>query len=81
MEQQGQQMRVGAHKGFPYNSVKLVLLAHKGFPYNSVKLVLLATGNRYEVVYNKFLLNGKALYPFKIWPVPTMTIFSTHTYL
>jgi hypothetical protein len=42
MAQQGKQVRLGASKGFAYNSVKLVLLANY---------------NRYEVDTNKFL-NG-----------------------
>jgi hypothetical protein len=48
MAQQNKQGRVGVRKGFPCNSVKLVLLAN---------------GNRYEVDSNTFFLSGKALYP------------------
>jgi hypothetical protein len=44
--------------------------ACKGFPCNSVKLVLLANGNRYEVDSNTFFLSGEALYPLKILPCP-----------
>jgi hypothetical protein len=40
MAQQGKQIRVGAREGFPYNSVKLVLLAD---------------GNKHEVDSNTFL--------------------------
>jgi hypothetical protein len=39
MAQQGKQERVGAREGFPYNSVKLVLLA---------------IGNEYDVYFNTF---------------------------
>jgi hypothetical protein len=62
MAQQSKQMRVGARKGFAYHSVKLVLLAN---------------GNRYEVDSNTFFPSGKALYPFKILPAPTLTFFDT----
>jgi hypothetical protein len=41
MAQQGKQMRVGARKGFAYNSVKLVYQ--------------LANDNRYEVDYNTYI--------------------------
>jgi hypothetical protein len=44
--------------------------AHDGFSYRSVILVLLANGNRYEVDSNKLFLSGKALYPFKVLPCP-----------
>jgi hypothetical protein len=44
MAQQGKQMRVGAHEGFAYRSVKLVLLAN---------------GNRHEVDSNTYFLSGK----------------------
>jgi hypothetical protein len=44
--QQGKQMRVCARKGFPYHSVKLVLLAN---------------GNRYEVDHNTIFKDIKAL--------------------
>jgi hypothetical protein len=53
MAQQGKQMRVGARKGFAYNSVKLVLLAN---------------GNRYEVDSKTIFLSGKAIYPFQVLP-------------
>jgi hypothetical protein len=66
MAQQGKQMRVGAHKGFAYNSVKLVLLAN---------------GNRYEVDSNTFSQSGKALYPFKVLSCPNSDPFHTYLYL
>jgi hypothetical protein len=48
MAQHGKQMRVGASEGFPYHSVKLVLLAN---------------GNGYEVDSDTFFfcLSGKAM--------------------
>jgi hypothetical protein len=49
MEPQGKQMRIGAHKGFPCHSVKLVLLAN---------------GNTYEVDFNHFPLSVEAFDPF-----------------
>ncbi len=61
MAQQGKQMRV--------------IGACKGFAYHSVKLVLLATGNRYEVDANTFLLSGKTLYPFEVLPCPNWVLF------
>jgi hypothetical protein len=52
--------------------------AREGFPYRSVKLVLLANGNRYEMDSNTFSQNGKALYPFRIMPYPNCDLFLTH---
>jgi hypothetical protein len=56
MAQQGKQGRIGVRKGFPCNSVELVLLAN---------------GNRYEVDSNTFFLSGKALYSNKLLPCMT----------
>jgi hypothetical protein len=50
MAQEGKQMRVGACKGFAYNSVELVLLAN---------------GSWYEVDSNTFFPSSKALYQFR----------------
>jgi hypothetical protein len=59
--QQGKQMRVGARKGFPYHSAKLVLLAN---------------GTRYEVEPNTFsFCSGKALHSFKILPCSNSDLF------
>jgi hypothetical protein len=54
MAQHGKQMRVRARKGFPYHSVKLVLLANS---------------NRYEVDSNTFCSSGKAIYAFDKLPL------------
>ncbi len=67
MTKQGKQMRVGARKGFVYQSVKLVLLAN---------------GDRYEVDSNTlFLSAGEALHPYKALPRPNCHRFNTHSYL
>jgi hypothetical protein len=55
MAQQSKQMRVGAHEGFAYNSVKLVSLAN---------------GKMYEVELNTFFSSDLALYPLKILHSP-----------
>jgi hypothetical protein len=60
MAQQDKQMRVGAREGFPYHSVKLVLLAN---------------GNRYEVDSNTLFLSGEALHPFELLPCPNFDLF------
>ncbi len=60
MAQRGKQRRVGVPKGFPCNSVKLVLLAN---------------GNRYEVDSNMFFLSGKAHCPNKILPCMDSDLF------
>jgi hypothetical protein len=60
MAQQCKQMRVGARKGFPYNSVELVLLAN---------------GNRYQVDSNEFFASDKALYPTEILHCPNSNLF------
>jgi hypothetical protein len=44
--------------------------ACNGFAYNSVKLVLLASGYRYEVHSNTFIISGIVLYPFEILLCP-----------
>jgi hypothetical protein len=66
MAQHGKQMRVGAREGFPYNSVKLVLVANS---------------KRYEIDSNTLFLSGKALYPFKVLSCPISELFDTHLYL
>jgi hypothetical protein len=55
MAQQGEQARVGAREGFPYNSVRLVLLANSKW---------------YEVDFHAIFLSDKALYPFKKIALP-----------
>ncbi len=61
MSQQGKQMRVGTRKDFTYHSAILVSLAN---------------GNMYEVDSNTFFfLSGKALYPFRHFPVWNLTFF------
>jgi hypothetical protein len=39
--------------------------AHEGFPYNSVELVLLATITGMKLITQRFSFSGQALYPFK----------------
>jgi hypothetical protein len=53
MAQQGKQMRDGACKGLPYQSVKLLSLAN---------------GNRYEVDSNLFPQVVMPFYPFEVLP-------------
>jgi hypothetical protein len=65
MAQQGKQMRVGARKGFAYDSVKLVLLAK---------------GNQYEVESNTLFISGKALSSFEVLPFPNSGL-SWHTFI
>jgi hypothetical protein len=57
--------------------------AREGFPYKSVKLLLLANGTGKMVESNKFFLNGKAIYDcsFKVSPCSNSTFFDTHPYL
>ncbi len=65
MAQEGEQMRVGAYKGFAYYSVKLVLLAN---------------ANMYYVDFSRFFLVVKPYIHFKYCSVPTLTILETHLY-
>jgi hypothetical protein len=60
MAQQDKQMRVGARKGFEYNSGNLVLLAN---------------GHRYEDDSNSFYQSGKTLYQFKSLLCPSSDLF------
>jgi hypothetical protein len=60
MAQRGEQMRVGAHKGFAQNSLKVILLAND---------------NRYEVDTSKCFSSGKALYSFKVMPSSNFDYF------
>jgi hypothetical protein len=60
MAQQRKQMNVGAHEGFAYHSVKLVL------PVND---------NRFEVDSNTFFKVIKPSIHFNYCSVPTLTIF------
>jgi hypothetical protein len=67
MAQQGKQVRVGARKGFAYNSVKLVSLA---------------MGERYEFDSNMFNFQVvKPSIPLSYCPVPTLIFFDAHPYL
>jgi hypothetical protein len=60
MSQEGEQMRVGAYKGFAYYSVKLVLLAN---------------ANVYYVDFSRFFFSGKAVYPFEVLFCPNSDHF------
>jgi hypothetical protein len=60
MAQQGKRMMVGARKGFPDNSLKLVLLAN---------------GNRYEVDSHTLFIRGKVIYSFRVLPCPNSDQF------
>jgi hypothetical protein len=62
MAQQGKQVRVGARKCFPCNSLKVVLLANC---------------ERYEVDWNAFFLVAKPSIDTNYLPAPTLT-FITH---
>ncbi len=64
--QQGKQMRVGAHEGFAFFSVKLVSLANR---------------NRYEVESNTVNQVVEPFIHLIYCPVPTLTFLDTHSYL
>ncbi len=49
--------------------------AHKGFAQNSLKVILLANDNRYEVDTSKCFSSGKALYSFKVMPSSNFDYF------
>ncbi len=50
------------------------------FAYHSVELVLLADCNMNEIVSITFFLNAKAIHPFEVCSVPTLTFSETHPY-